>query len=309
MVFDPTAVDALPAGTAALYLGGGFPEMHAADLAGNAALRADVADRIAGGLPTVAECAGLLYLCRSVDGAPMVGALDADAVMTPRLTLGYRDAVAGGDSVLAAAGTPVTGHEFHRTVVSPAAGAGSGTEVNGGVGAAWLIRGEGHGFALDPAGSGRATLHASFLHTHWAGHPALAARFAAAAHRFATGGRGLTRARTSSGGPRPGPAEGHGSTEPSAAGRRAGAGRGTGAAPGPDLLHHGDVDAAPGLLDFAVNVRGRRPPDWLAELIASALQTLGSYPNAAAATAAIATGTAGRSTRCWPPPAGRRRSP
>jgi len=56
----------------------------------------------------------------------------------------------------------------------------------------------------------------------------------------------------------------------------------------PDLHHHGDVDAAPGLLDFAVNVRGRRPPEWLTRLIAGSLDTLGSYPNSAAATAAIA---------------------
>ena len=53
--------------------------MHAAELSGNAELRAEIRAAIAGGLPTVAECAGLLYLCRSVDGAPMVGALDADA--------------------------------------------------------------------------------------------------------------------------------------------------------------------------------------------------------------------------------------
>src|SRR6478736_4745913 len=90
VVFDPLAVDALPGGTAALYLGGGFPEVHAADLAGNAALRADVADWIARGLPTVAECAGLLYLCRAIDGAPMTGVVQAVATMTSRLTLGYR---------------------------------------------------------------------------------------------------------------------------------------------------------------------------------------------------------------------------
>ena len=178
VVFDPTAVDALPTGTAALYVGGGFPEMHAADLAGNAALRADVADWIARGLPTVAECAGLLYLCRAIDGAPMTGVVQAVATMTSRLTLGYRDAVAAGPSVLAPATTPVTGHEFHRTTVTPAAGADAAWRVGG-------VGGVDQGFALDPARTGRATVHASYLHTHWAGHPALAARFAAAAREFA----------------------------------------------------------------------------------------------------------------------------
>ncbi|GAA5147723.1 Rv2231c family pyridoxal phosphate-dependent protein CobC [Pseudonocardia eucalypti] len=48
-----------------------------------------------------------------------------------------------------------------------------------------------------------------------------------------------------------------------------------------DLRHHGDVDAAPGLLDFAVNVRGSRPPDWLRERLVAAVDRLGRYPSAA----------------------------
>ena len=47
----------------------------------------------------------------------------------------------------------------------------------------------------------------------------------------------------------------------------------------PDLRHHGDVDAAPGLADFAVNVRVPHPPDWLRERLAAALDGLGSYPS------------------------------
>jgi histidinol-phosphate aminotransferase len=57
------------------------------------------------------------------------------------------------------------------------------------------------------------------------------------------------------------------------------------------LRHHGDVDAAPGLLDFAVNVRNSRPPAWLRARLAAALDGLGSYPSAAqdaAARAAVA---------------------
>lgn len=46
-----------------------------------------------------------------------------------------------------------------------------------------------------------------------------------------------------------------------------------------DLRHHGDIDAVPGLLDFAVNVRGDGPPDWLADRLAAALPTLGRYPS------------------------------
>ena len=118
---DPLRDEALPPGTAALVLGGGFPEMHVADLAANEPLRADVARLARSGRPVIAECAGLLYLARELDGQPMCGVLDASAGMTARLTLGYRDATAAADSVVALAGAAVRGHEFHRTAVDPAA--------------------------------------------------------------------------------------------------------------------------------------------------------------------------------------------
>src|SRR3712207_376401 len=109
---DPLRDEALPESTAGLVVGGGFPEVHAADLSANETLRADIAELAARGGPVAAECAGLLYLARSLDGVPMCGLLPTDAVMSPRLTLGYREAVALSDSVLAPAGTRVRGHEF-----------------------------------------------------------------------------------------------------------------------------------------------------------------------------------------------------
>ncbi|WP_435884753.1 cobyrinate a,c-diamide synthase, partial [Streptomyces toxytricini] len=111
--FDPLADEALPEGTSGLVVGGGFPEVYAPELAANEPLRKAVADFAAAGGPVAAECAGLLYLARSLDGRPMCGVLDADAVMSQRLTLGYREAVAVSDSPLAAAGTRLRGHEFH----------------------------------------------------------------------------------------------------------------------------------------------------------------------------------------------------
>jgi len=176
VVFDPLHARSLPPGTAGLYLGGGFPEVHAEELAANSALRQHVREAVRSGLPTVAECAGLLYLAESVDGHEMVGAIPAVGAMGPRLTLGYRTAIAPGDSVLGVAGTRVTGHEFHRTTVGVHPRSSR---------AAWLLDGTPDGFAMDPAGTGRATLHASYLHTHWAGHPRLAAQFAGAVHAYA----------------------------------------------------------------------------------------------------------------------------
>jgi cobyrinic acid a,c-diamide synthase len=162
--FDPLRDEDLPEGTAGLVLGGGFPEMHASSLSANGRLRDRVAALAARGAPVAAECAGLLYLARTLDDRPMCGVLDVRATMTPKLTLGYRQAVAVTDSVLARAGDVVRGHEFHRTAAVPAAGDQPAWRF--GPGAV-----EGH-----VAGS----VVASYLHTHWAGHPAAAARFTAA---------------------------------------------------------------------------------------------------------------------------------
>ncbi|WP_040337918.1 cobyrinate a,c-diamide synthase [Candidatus Blastococcus massiliensis] len=160
---DPLREESLPAGTAGLVVGGGFPELHAAELSANESLRADVAALAARGAPVAAECAGLLYLARDLEGLPMCGVLDVATAMSPRLTLGYRAAVAVTDSVLAAAGTRVRGHEFHRTHADPPSGAAG----------AWRWSGDGaEGFV---AGA----VHASYLHLHWAGSPQLAQRFVA----------------------------------------------------------------------------------------------------------------------------------
>lgn len=165
-LFDPLHDEKLPEGTQGVVVGGGFPEVYAPELSENAALREDLTRLAADGGPVAAECAGLLYLARELDGRKMCGVLDATARMTERLTLGYREAVAVGDSCLAAAGTRVRGHEFHRTAVTP----GAGPEP------AWgLVRPErrGEGFVAGVRGS----VHASYLHVHWAAVPLLARRF------------------------------------------------------------------------------------------------------------------------------------
>jgi cobyrinic acid a,c-diamide synthase len=172
--FDPLHDPALPPGTGALVVGGGFPEMYAGELSANEPLRRSIAALAADGLPIAAECAGLLYLARELDGRPMCGVLDVAARMTERLTLGYREAVALEDSLPAAAGTRVRGHEFHRTVCEPGAGEHP----------AWGWRG--------PAGARtegfvQGSVHASYLHLHWAGAPQFAERLARAAAAFTAG--------------------------------------------------------------------------------------------------------------------------
>ena len=161
-VFDPLRDESLPPGAAGMVLPGGFPECHTEELSANVALRAEIRALVRCGAPVHAECGGLLYLCRSVDGAPMCGVLDAQASMTGQLVLGYRDAVALRGSVLHREGDRVSGHEFHRTTVTPRAGE-----------PAWGWRG------APPEGFVKGGVHASFLHTHPAAHPAAVARFVA----------------------------------------------------------------------------------------------------------------------------------
>ncbi|MFD4941595.1 cobyrinate a,c-diamide synthase [Streptomyces sp. NPDC058239] len=161
--FDPLRDEALPEGTRGLVIGGGFPEVYASELSANTALRKAVVELVESGAPVAAECAGLLYLARSLDGLPMCGVLDAEGRMSERLTLGYRDAVAVSDSVLAAPGTRVRGHEFHRTVLEPGAGAEP----------AWGL----HQPERRVEGFVQQGVHASYLHTHWASAPGMARRF------------------------------------------------------------------------------------------------------------------------------------
>ncbi|MFJ1895754.1 MULTISPECIES: cobyrinate a,c-diamide synthase [unclassified Streptomyces] len=161
--FDPLRDESLPEGTRGLVIGGGFPEVYGPELSANEPLRRAVAELAESGAPVAAECAGLLYLARSLDGLPMCGVLAAEGQMSQRLTLGYRDAVALSDSVLAAAGTRMRGHEFHRTVLEP----GAGDEP------AWGM----HRPERRVEGFVRRGVHASYLHTHWAAAPGTARRF------------------------------------------------------------------------------------------------------------------------------------
>ena len=92
---DPLRDPQLPDHLDGLLAGGGFPEVHAEGLSANTTLLADVRRRVRAGLPTWAECGGLLWLSRTLDGHPMAGVLDADARLTDRLTLGYRTARIG----------------------------------------------------------------------------------------------------------------------------------------------------------------------------------------------------------------------
>lgn len=169
--FDPLSDEALPADAGALILAGGFPEVFAARLSANAAMREQVAAFARSGRPVLAECGGLLYLCEELDDLPMCGVLPARGRMAGRLSIGYREAAAQVESPLWRAGEAVRGHEFHYSAVD-----GDGSP-------AWELRARG---TARPEGYVAGGVHASYLHVHWAAFPHVARRLVTAAAREPT---------------------------------------------------------------------------------------------------------------------------
>ena len=178
--WSPLSDPHLPKGVQGLYLGGGFPEVFGEQLADNASARDAVRVAIQAGLPTYAECGGLMYLCQQIQGFdqqswPMVGILPTTAVMGARLALGYRRAIAQQTSSLIAAGTMVCGHEFHRSTLTETA-----PEP--------LFQ----TWRYDPSSQESPSLegwrshqvHASYLHLHWGNRPELAAQFVRSCAQF-----------------------------------------------------------------------------------------------------------------------------
>lgn len=172
--FSPLRDGALPEADG-LYLGGGYPELYAGALSGNGAMLAAVREAVAGGVPTVAECGGFLYLQQSLrppegDACPMAGALPGDGFPTGRLQrFGYLTLSAAGDSLLFRAGETVPAHEFHYW---------DSTEPGGGLAAS---KPDGRRWRC---GFVSPTLYAAFPHLHLDGVLPLAERFAAAAERY-----------------------------------------------------------------------------------------------------------------------------
>ena len=169
--WSPLTAEALPTGVQGLYFGGGFPEVFAWELAANLPARQAVRTAIASGMPTYAECGGLMYLCKElVDFADnthsMAGILPTTAIMAKNLTLGYRQGTALRDSLLLKAGEMVVGHEFHRSQLrelSPSP--------------LFNLRNYAFPGAATPEGWRMLQVHASYLHLHFGGFPKMSANF------------------------------------------------------------------------------------------------------------------------------------
>lgn len=112
--FSPLRDSSLPQGIGGLYLCGGYPELYPGELSENAPMREAVRDAVLGGMPTIAECGGFLYLHDTLDGFPMAGVIRACAYKTEKLQrFGYVTLRAMSDNLLCAAGDIIRSHEFH----------------------------------------------------------------------------------------------------------------------------------------------------------------------------------------------------
>ena len=166
--WSPLADEPLPAGCRALVLPGGYPELHGAQLAHSLRSLGELRRAAAVGLPIYAECGGLLLLGQElVDPAGQAHALAGILPFRARrgsLSLGYRQTVAQGDGLVVRRGETWQGHEFHRWQLEPLsqpATALCGSQP------LWQLDGWGHPARIE--GWSTATLHASWVHLHWAG--------------------------------------------------------------------------------------------------------------------------------------------
>ena len=168
--FSPLEDAELPDGVGGVYIGGGFPELFAQELAANEPMKHAIRSSHTHGKKIYAECGGLMYLGETLtdfDGEAhrMVGLIPAESSMNKgRLTLGYREVEALSDGALLAKGEHVRGHEFHWSVADSPASADD---------AIYSVRSQGGRIE----GFRNGSLWASYIHVHLGSRPGMARRF------------------------------------------------------------------------------------------------------------------------------------
>lgn len=182
--FSPLTDQHLPENLDGLYLGGGYPELHARQLAENSSMRLEVRQFSGMGKPVYAECGGFMYLMNEIrthEGAvlPMCGCFAMQCHMDKRFrALGYREITTMAPSILGDSWTVARGHEFHYSHIA---------EPDPATPAVYKLRDrkdwreEAEGFMC------KNTL-GSYVHLHFASNPAVATAFVDACVRFRTQG-------------------------------------------------------------------------------------------------------------------------
>ena len=159
--FSPLRDAALPEGLDGLYIGGGYPEVFAGELEANRPMRESLRAALENGLRCYAECGGLMYLGRSIDGYEMTGFLPLRCRMTERLQrFGYV-------TVEDRTGLSFPAHEFHHAVAEP--------EED--IPRAYTVRKASAPEKTWACGYEKKNTLAAFAHAHFAGRPDVARRF------------------------------------------------------------------------------------------------------------------------------------
>jgi cobyrinic acid a,c-diamide synthase len=176
--WSPLTDPQLPPDIQGLYFGGGYPEVFAETLAANQSARASVQVAIKLGMPTYAECGGLMYLCDQIvdfndRSYPMVGIFSTTAVMGKKLTLGYRQLTALQNSLLFNTGDRVWGHEFHRSTLTDAPAQ-----------PLYMLEGYESKSIFAPEGWSQQRVQAAYTHLHFGARPNLVDRFVDHCHEF-----------------------------------------------------------------------------------------------------------------------------
>ncbi|MEM7028386.1 MAG: cobyrinate a,c-diamide synthase [Chloroflexota bacterium] len=172
--FSPLEDCQLPAGTKGLYLGGGFPEIYAAQLANNQPMRQAIQAAYANNIPIYAECGGFMYLTETIidqdkRAHAMVGLIPGITEMQDKLaSLGYRLVESSGNFLLPA-GQVTRGHEFHWTKWR--------TDETLSFSPAWHVQPRRANSTVMPSGYTKRNLVASYIHLHFAYEPRLAENF------------------------------------------------------------------------------------------------------------------------------------
>jgi cobyrinic acid a,c-diamide synthase len=172
--FSPMTDASLPSGLDALYLGGGYPELHAKQLSGNRQMLEEVRTFAASGRPVYAECGGMLYLSESLsvdeDSYAMARVLPLSMQMTDRLVqFGYVTVEFTEDCLLGRKGTVVRGHSFHHSQIASQGEIATNYHVQ------YSMSGK-----REREGFRRGNVLASYIHLHFRANPAVAENFVAA---------------------------------------------------------------------------------------------------------------------------------
>lgn len=179
--FSPQEDHDLPAGTSGLYLGGGFPEIYAAQLAANQPMQTALRRAHAAGMPIYAECGGFMYLSEAIvdltgQAHALVGLVPGLTRMQPRLvSLGYRLVESPTGNFLLPQGVTTRGHEFHWSTWEPGSSAFA---------PAWQIRARQDNEVSSFSGYAKGNLIASYVHLHFAHEPQLACNFVQACRQW-----------------------------------------------------------------------------------------------------------------------------